>query len=251
MGINNSSKTRVEPLGKELLDKHDLVDKLISMTSENKPINFGSFNNDNVFFAGVKHEKGLQPSKTHLINIINIIEEDKMLCSSIRNKAIKNSSGKNREKREQLFSLDKKTLNEAKELINKKHHIRSWEIFEGKSYPDLFIENDQYILIIEGKRTEKAKTGKVSYLPKRSQMIRHLENALNYDKTGNKKIIAFYIIEEGCAYTNKCNSKTMKKELIEETIFINQKLKKAILDSFYGYTTWQAISKQLGISFSF
>jgi len=44
------------------------------------------------------------------------------------------------------------------------------------SFPDLFIENDKYIVLVEGKRTEEDTTGSVSYLKNRSQMVRHIEN---------------------------------------------------------------------------
>lgn len=80
-------------------------------------------------------------------------------------------------------------------------------------------------------------------------MVRHIENTLNYCK-GKKKVIAFYIVEESCSYKDKCASCDLLNELKAETIQKSDELNKKIVDSFYGYTTWQQIAKKLGVKFS-
>ena len=76
-----------------------------------------------------------------------------------------------------------------------------------------------------------------------------IENTLNYCK-GQKKVIAFYIVEESCSYKDKCASCDLLNELKAETIQKSDELNKKIVDSFYGYTTWQQIAKKLGVKFS-
>ena len=80
-------------------------------------------------------------------------------------------------------------------------------------------------------------------------MVRHIENALEYCK-GKKNVLGFYIIEDACGYKDHCSKAFFKEEIEKETIKIDDNLKKAIVNSFYGYTTWQEISNNLNINFS-
>lgn len=249
MSNNNSSTTRVSPLGEAIIRDHSLVDKILSLLPKASETKFGEFTDENVFFIlpPQKHEKSLPPTKEHLLNIIEKIENDKKFRNSISNKAINNSISENKEKRKLLFNLDKETLKNAKDTICS-NRVRGWNIFEGISKPDLFIENKDFILLVEGKRTEPSTTKSVTYLKNRSQIIRHIENALNYCKR-RKKVIAFYIIEEKCGYEEKCSLNHFQQELENETIKKTQITKHKIIDSFYGYTTWQKLEDNLGIKF--
>lgn len=244
MGDKNSSLTRVAPLGEAILKNHKLVDVLLGLLPRKLGENFGEFKDENVFFklGELRNEKSLRPTKEHLLEIIGKIENDEGYRDSIKNTAINNSTSINREKRVKLFDLDKETLEEAKnEICN--GLSKPWYIFEGNSFPDLFIENENFILLVEGKRTENSTRKKVSYLRNRSQMVRHIENAINYCN-GQKKVIAFYIVEEGCGYENECTpegfAEDLKNETIEKSCFVNY----AIKYSFYGYTTWQAVKEE-------
>lgn len=249
MSDKNSSTTRVAPLGKAIVKDHSLVDKLISLLPRVPNTIFGDFSDEDVFFTlpPQKHEKSLPPTKEHLLGIIEKIENDEKFRNSISSKAISNSTSENKNKRKLLFNLDEQTIKEAKGLINN-IQTRSWHVFEGTSRPDLFIENNHFILLIEGKRTEPSTTDSVTYLPYRSQIIRHIENALDYCKR-QKKVIAFYIIEEKCGYKEKCSLDYLPKELENETIKKAQVTRHEIIDSFYGYTTWQKLEDNLGITF--
>lgn len=154
------------------------------------------------------------------------------------------------EKREKMFIKDEDTLNEALEIINggKRGKYQKWALLEAPSYPDLFVENDSYISLVEAKRTENATTKKVEYLENRSQMVRHIQNTINYNS--NKKIIAFYIIEKDCKYKDACSKKAFKDEIEKETIIIDDQLKQKILDSFYGYIFWEDVGDKLRIDYT-
>lgn len=249
MSEKDSSITRVAPLGEFIMSNHSLVDKLLSLLSESPALAFGEFSNESVFYKEhpVNKEKALKPTVEHLLGIIDKIENDRDFREYVQKND--SSTSTNKVKRELLFHLDTATLKEAKEKVRTDRASKSWYIFEGISYPDLFIENEQYILLVEGKRTEPNKTSQVAYLPNRSQMVRHIENTLNYCK-GQKKVIAFYIVEESCSYKDKCASCDLLNELKAETIQKSDELNKKIVDSFYGYTTWQQIAKKLGVKFS-
>jgi len=62
-------------------------------------------------------------------------------------------------------------------------------------------------------------------------------------------VIAFYIVEKGCSYEGHCTKAYLEEELDNETIKKDEVTKQKIIDSFYGYTTWEDISRALLISF--
>lgn len=175
-----------------------------------------------------------------------MIHDDEKFRSSIKNNAISDSKALNREKRMKLFDLDEDACKEAKEGLEAGK--KGWYVFEGRLYPDLFIESETHILVIEGKRTEASTTKNVKYLSHRSQMARHIENAIGYCE-GKKKVIAFYIVEEDCGYEDDCKPEGFRKDFEKETVRKSEESRKMLADSFYGYTTWQAVSKSLDINF--
>jgi hypothetical protein len=69
-------------------------------------------------------------------------------------------------------------------------------------------------------------------------MIRHIQGALNYTR---KKVYAFYIVDAECKYAKELTKESLCQQLEYETIQPNDIEKAAILDAFYGFTTWQDI----------
>jgi|GEM_PF-897617 len=264
MGKKNSSLTRVKPLGDEIIAKHALLGTLLSLVNAN---DIGDFKNDNVFYKGkegVGKEKSLPPSPDHLLAIIKKIDSDEEFRDYIKKRVKSYTKGKKTlEKRIALCEKHSEKHSETMEqaiadIENKIPQTKPWWCkFEGDSQPDLFIENDKYIVLVEGKRTERSLTDYTSYLEHRSQMVRHIENTLyyieeNYGKNA-KRVIAFYIVEKGCGYEDNCEKAYLEKYLnneldVHETIN-KDGIKQAILDSFYGCTTWEAVSGDLRISF--
>lgn len=241
MGKFNGSSTRVKPLGDAIINNHALVNLLLSLVTKDKCFDFGEFDEEKVFYKDRKGEKALEPSPSHLSAIIDRILEDEKLRSYVRKRD--KSTGDNKIKRDKLFNLDSETIKEAKSCFKK------WNKFETDSFPDLFIENDKNIIVIEGKRTERDITSSTLYLPNRSQMARHIENTLYYlhKKNEKKRVIGFYIIEDECNNKEHYTRKYFRYNLDLETIQKCDDLKRAIANSFYGYTTWQEISKRLNI----
>ena len=230
--------TRVKPLGDAIVNNHNLVNRLLSLVMPDGTIEFGGFTDGNVFYTGGQGEKALKPSVCHLSAIIEKILNDEEFRLYVRKKD--KSTKKNKICRDKLFNLDPETIGKAK------FKFEVWNTFETESHPDLFIENDNQIIVIEGKRTEKDITSSTTYLPKRSQLARHIENALFYCNF-RKKVIGFYIVEDTCNYIEHCTRENFRKSLELETIKKDDFLKCAIADSFYGYTTWQKISDDLKI----
>ena len=238
MGIYNSSFTRVKPLGDAIINNHKLVNSLLSLVMPDNIFDFGDFDNSNVFYEDGQGEKALKPSPCHLAAIIEKIIDDEEFRSYVCKKD--KSTKFNKTLRNKLFNLDNETIELAKS------EFKSWNTFETASYPDLFIENDKFIIVIEGKRTETDITRSTTYLPHRCQMARHIENALYYCDN-KKKFIGFYIIEDTCKYKDHCTREYFRNCLELETIQKNKVQKSAIANCFYSYTSWQEISNKLNI----
>ncbi|MCF0128391.1 MAG: hypothetical protein HUJ70_07450 [Pseudobutyrivibrio sp.] len=259
MGDKNSSETRVRPLGRCLLMDYAKIDDLLNMlVGIPKDFHFGIFEDANVWFSdneNSRKEISLSPTKQHLKKLLSLIKEDEEFRNEIRDVAIAESSATNEEGksyRQLLFDCcDECYYDQALEIINTgtRDSKKKWALFEGDSHPDLFIENDKYILLVEGKRTESGTKDSTTYLKNRSQMVRHIQNALAYARPTGKKVIAFYIIEEGCGYEGTCVKQHFMEVINRETIAIDETTKTEIINSFYEFITWKDVSEKLGIAF--
>ena len=253
MGENNSSETRVAPLGKFLLENHKKVNDLLSLIGCTD-IDFSEFHNENgIFFSEkkngkiVRSEKSLQPPRYHLENILRTIcsiEKAKLFFI----KKVEASKVKARDVRLR-FAQGEIPLEEA---INAITGNNGWANLETASHPDLFIENEKYILLVEGKLTEGHTTKRVQYIPHRSQMVRHIQNTIEYlEKRGEKKrIIAFYILPKDFdGIDNLKQKQAIEEDLDMETVPILADIRQKIIDAYYGCITWEDISEKLGIVF--
>ncbi len=216
----NSSKYRVEPTAR-VLNSTENVNKLLSLMCNERVEGVSA-----PYYG--KNEKMLKPKREHLLKIIDHVCENDYKMSKDANNRIAKIRANN---------------NEAKHLINKVYDelpYKAWYILEGRSCPDLYIECENHIILCEGKWTESDITTKTTYLPKRNQMVRHIQGAIN---TTSKKIIAFYIVDANCTYQNSLTKEALSKQLDTESIQLGNDEKQQILDAFYGYTTWQAIKE--------
>lgn len=97
------------------------------------------------------------------------------------------------EKRRKLVAKDMATVAEALALLEQPLPPRAWYILEGRSRPDVFLETESIIVVIEGKRTERAATELTTWMPRRSQMLRHMDAA--WEVRGAKRILGLMIVE--------------------------------------------------------
>ena len=234
MGKYNSSKYRVVPFVEVIKSDEDSFMRFLEMVGL-PPLKFP--NNYHAFWYGDR-EKQLKPPKQHLAALIDYFATKK--CFK------KTNYGK---KRNALFGIDpsadrEKARVEAQRLLEETYGNdplpKAWYIFEGCTNPDIYIEGDDYVIICEGKWTESHITTKTTHLTDenefRSQMIRHIQGALNQT---NKTVYAFYIIDAGCGYCSDLTLDALKTQLELETI--PPANKKEILEAFRGFTTWQKL----------
>lgn len=239
MGINNSSEKRMKPtmymIGNDTDKFKSLLDTVIL---DGKPtlqnIDLENFQKAKIHYTGSPlGEKDLRPPKYHLIEMV----KDQSIID-LRLKNFNKDKSVSKQRPELKFK-------EAKEFIDNIYNHenllpKNFFILEGKTFPDLYIETDDLIILAEGKWTEKNTTTKTTYLKNRNQMTRHIQCALEYAK--GRKVYAFYIVDEGFLKKNTYieNKKSFKiKALDDQTIKLKNKNK--ILESYKGYTTWQKI----------
>lgn len=123
-------------------------------------------------------------------------------------------------------------------------------ILEGNTYPDFLIETDTFILVGEGKWTEKATTTTTKFLKHRNQMIRHLQGAMEYarpsdDEKISKPVYGIYIVSKDFldqpknAYIQ--SSSGFKSEAIDmEEIPMGDS--RELMAAYKGYATWEDLS---------
>ena len=234
MGKYNSSTYRVVPLMEHIKNNLERISQLLSL------FNISVKSLPNEYFYG-DNEKLLKPSLDHLINLVDYLGRAPLHKE-------KNASGN----RFILFSGSPTERKEkAKEAIgllkrvypNMNSNTKAWYIFEGYTHPDIFIEGEDYIILAEGKWTEREITTHTEHLLEnngeyRNQMIRHIQATLNYS---SKKIYAFYLVDEECGYLDDLTKESFEKQLDKETITLSFDNKKRIKEDFYGYSTWQDI----------
>ena len=252
MGRNNSSELRVRPLGEYLLKNKADVDKLLHLVGCSR-VCFGMFDDGKVFFSAKdqdghsRSELGLEPSAEHLKGIINFFEKkaDENDREYARKYVGKSKDSHTKAEREKWFENCR-----SEDAFNALDRGETWPVFEGKTRPDLIIEGERYVIIIEGKLTEKEATKKTVYLRSRDQMVRHIQGALNHFK--GKKIIAFYIVPEGFKELGLLKERTCINEVLEveaDKYGISLESCEKIRKSYYGCTTWEKVEKTLKISF--
>lgn len=231
MGKYNSSTYRVAPFVKEIQGDLSKINQFL----EKFNVKIDSL--PTCYLYG-DNEKLLKPAKQHLLKLIEYFSKTEGVVVPTMNKD-----------RELLLLGSKKEREtkkrEATRLLDENYDklsstCKDWYIFEGFTHPDLFIEGEDYILIGEGKWTESHITTSTTNLPKRNQMARHIQAARN---NFNKRIYAFYLVDEKCGYLGDLTPDAFRKQLAEETISIDEAEKEVLIESFVGYITWQEINK--------
>jgi hypothetical protein len=159
-----------------------------------------------------------------------------------------------REKREKLVDRDPTTIAEALRLLNTRTQPGVWYVLEGRSSPDVFFETEFAIIVIEGKRTEYAATSVTTWMPNRSQMLRHMDAA--HEIRGDKRVFGMMIVE-GCGGADAVTAsdhwvKQARKEILEPTLsdslpHRSVEERQQIAAGFLGVTTWQRVCAEFSI----
>lgn len=202
-GMFNSSKTRVYPAFKKLCEKSNGIDDFLNWLSEVRVRlpKRGKVNpNNDVYFDGHQCERAFYPSEKLLEWLISEECIESGLVRMTKDMPREGSLRETEEKRALLFSPIKEQRRKVRSLIKMPINAREkeWYVLEGATKPDVTIETDTFILVIEGKRTEQHLTDHTKWMKHRDQMIRHLDGVYEYVRRKNlqKKVFGLFIIAE-------------------------------------------------------
>jgi hypothetical protein len=96
-------------------------------------------------------------------------------------------------KRQALANGDSETVEEALILLRSGRRGRRWFVLEGPSRPDATLEMPTAVVVIEGKRTERACTSTTKWMSQRSQLLRHMDAAAEFFP--GKRILGLLLVE--------------------------------------------------------
>lgn len=161
------------------------------------------------------------------------------------------TSDTTRRKRKKLMKRDPATISLALRLLIDSVVRPKWYILEGPSQPDAYLEADDFILVIEGKRTERGQTTATSWMANRNQMLRHMDAAA-WNAPKGKRVFGLMIVEGDASGDGMTASDewVTKCETIRSDAVMNSSLphlstaeRRLLADGFLGVTTWQRVCR--------
>jgi hypothetical protein len=252
MGANNSSTSRVVPVFDRLirLDSagRSWLNRLLRLGHRSAeialPNDVGALDPARGPTWGEK-EKPLQPP-------VGLLE---WLVRNVPDELIERSTGstETKQKRRALADGDPATIEEAFRRLRAGERGRRWFVLEGASYPDAFLETERIVLVVEGKRTERSTTTKTTWMPKRSQMLRHMDAALEIAK--GRPVFGLFLLEGERsdplvvpdAWRRACDE-TCDRLTLEESLPHRSEAERAkIAGGVLGAATWQRVCADFGL----
>jgi hypothetical protein len=242
-GPFDSSKTRVAPFFDALVEKdpsgRTWLPELVSLPeygSSTTP----SVSGELIDSAWGENERALPAPPSLLAWLVRNLK-----CPSSM------KEGRIRPERRDLIQGDEQRIEEGLRLLEDEPRHRAWYVLEGPSYPDAYLATSDAIVVIEGKRTEAGPTSSTTWMPVRSQMLRHLDAA--FDLAGPRALYGFFMVEgpEDGAIPEGWREAalgTLAPDLIEKSLpHRSTRERDLIRDAFLGVTTWQRACRVLGV----
>jgi hypothetical protein len=159
-----------------------------------------------------------------------------------------------KENRRRVVDRDADTLAQAlRSLEEGRPSPRAWYVLEGPSQPDVYLDSDDVVIVVEGKRTETAPTTSTAWMNVRHQMLRHLDAA--WELRAGRRIYGMYIVEAGtsgafeppftwhAAVESTISDEVLRGSLPHRTPDERSQIASALL----GVTTWQAVCSEFHI----
>ena len=116
---------------------------------------------------------------------------------------------------------------------------KKWWAFEGFTYVDCYLETDDLVLFIEGKRTERQPSKKTNWYPARNQLIRNLEAAK--EASGGKSYALVLIADE----TMELSPEDIKNSLPHMT----EHERNDLMSHYLGGVPWKQMCEATGIDY--
>ncbi len=245
-GKNNSTLTRVTPVFDQIRDAISTpegVRRLLSLPTGHRsapPPETDDIGEVKCACWG-KDEKALRPPVSLLSWLIrNLPEPQGGICGD----------GETARLRKKLLERDPETIQKALNLLRSENRDTAWYVLEGPSYPDVFIETEGVLIVIEGKRTEAGPTTHTTWMPCRHQMLRHLDGA--WEVRGRRSVFGFFIVEGeetgAPAPWIQAAKQTVRDDVLRKSLPHRSDEEKAgITGAFLGVTTWRRVCSEFGV----
>lgn len=194
MGRLDSTKTRVAPVFDRLLHCDPTgtawLDRLIRLGSRvrevNLPSSAGELKPGHTRTWG-EYEQPLSPP-------LELLE---WLVQNVSAEAVEESKSRTSEatfqKRRSLARRDPDVVQDALTQLRAGKRGKAWFVLEGPSCPDAYLETDSLVVVVEGKRTEQSTTCNTTFMPKRSQLIRHMDAA--WEIADGRRVLGLLLVE--------------------------------------------------------
>lgn len=160
-----------------------------------------------------------------------------------------------RRKRRRLVDTDAATVAEAVDRLHTgPTNSRAWYVLEGPSQPCVYLETDEVVVVIDGKRAEVTPDASTDWMPVRHQLLRHLDSA--WDTRRERRLYGVLMVEAdrevGRSEAPAAWSEGLERSLSDEALA--QSLphrstdeRAAIGAALLGVTTWQAVCDELQV----
>ena len=179
-GERDSSKTRVVPVFDQLRARNDdWVRSLLTLAKHGSGTSVPA-DMSLLYTAGFwgDTECGLKPPVA-------------LLSWLIRNLAPPVGATRITEERARLLAGHPFTVATALKRLRSAGRKSGWQTFEGRSYPDVYIETPGALVVIEGKRTEPGPTTDTTWMSGRHQIWRHLDAA--WEIRGRRSVFGLFL----------------------------------------------------------
>ena len=238
MGINNSSKTRVQPIFKELERRDPLgtiwLARLMRLGGRKAPANPGTLVAPPCFeFAAPPPRDFLRWLVEHPGKLASpayeVSENTKLKRDALR-------SGETEVREKALAAIDDPDSD----------HRGKWWCLEGTTMVDCALFSKEMVLFVEGKRTELEPSPHVSWYRGRNQVLRNLDCARWYGKIHGLDYYSLLIIEDGDAGRKKKASEVDAPRSVSSSLpHLSTREREEVIQHYLGFTTWREITDVL------
>jgi hypothetical protein len=250
LGKNDSSESRVAPVFQRLYDRDpsglSWLDGLLDLG--NRVPEVGGVLRGQPLVTGHpvrwgKQEASLPAPLSLLEYLVRHVSPDQVERST--------GSAETLARRSALARKDERVIQEALAELQdpSNRQRRSWYVLEGASRPDAMLETNAYVVLVECKRRESGCTTKTTWMPSRSQLLRHMDAAL--DVYPVKRIYGLLIVEgtESNSLVPSPHWLTESTEQIADQLLgaslphRTEQQRSQLKSGVLGVTTWQAVCR--------
>lgn len=250
IGRFDSSKTRVVPVFEKLSRMDGMVGRLLQLPTYGHPLASVKATSLCIVEARWGGDEASLPPPVSLLS---------WLIRNLPSTGVGKPPGDEgpATKRRKLFEQNPETIGEALDLLCGHAGVKGWYVLEGPSRPDVYLMTDDAIIIVEGKRTEHGPTVGTTWMPRRHQILRHLDAA--WERRGFRKVYGMLIVEgDGGAdavdvppqWVHASLSSISTAALADSFPHRGPAEQMEIARCFLGVTTWQAVCRTFDIKWA-